>query len=370
MKVLFLTLLSFICLHIHAQEDSVQTVWHYPSLFYEINKYPTIIDLANAAQENKTKPKLLKKGEKYIVSGLPEDERFWGLYVKVKRYSDGKEGWLSSQYLENRECLLKFFPNFRNEYKPYIKKKALAPGMNKYEVFVCTNAYIPEKHGESDYIFNKNYRYWGTEPEILLFYNGELCANAAVKNSYFYYRPELDFFIDSVHVNNNDIKNKQIDENKYSDDIIDISWSPKQHCINFELINKTSSSIKILWDDMAFINSRSHRVIHREVKFIDKDKEQANTVVGPQSKITDSIIPSDGIEFTAILNKWTGGYFYNHSVYSPKDTDGLEKMKQQKFSSIFTIKHKDKIYEYIFYFSIKNINMNIVDDRIGNYIYL
>lgn len=67
----------------------------------------------------------------------------------------------------------------------------------------------------------------------------------------------------------------------------------------FSLENKTEQSIKIPWDEAAFIDEsgRSHRVMHAGVKFDDREKPQAPSVVVPRGLLKDIVAPTDYVHW-------------------------------------------------------------------------
>lgn len=90
----------------------------------------------------------------------------------------------------------------------------------------------------------------------------------------------------------------------YEDDLIKINWNIEVQYLRFNITNKTNSSFKILWDDMSYIDhlNASKRIIHSDVKFIEKNNPQTPTIVAKKSSFENLIIPSDNIYYL------TGGY--------------------------------------------------------------
>jgi hypothetical protein len=67
----------------------------------------------------------------------------------------------------------------------------------------------------------------------------------------------------------------------------------------FSLENKTEHSIKIPWDEAAFIDEsgRSRRVMHAGVKFDDREKPQEASVVVPKGLLKDIVAPTDYVHW-------------------------------------------------------------------------
>jgi hypothetical protein len=85
--------------------------------------------------------------------------------------------------------------------------------------------------------------------------------------------------------------------------------------VGFELLNKSQAAIRILWDECAYIDptGRSFRVIHQGVRFVDRDKPMASTVVPPGASIRDLVYPASSVT-------WTGSRWQQERLYDPRMT--------------------------------------------------
>lgn len=92
-----------------------------------------------------------------------------------------------------------------------------------------------------------------------------------------------------------------ISKYNYEDDYIKIKWSVGIKNLSFTITNKTNSSIKILWDEMSYIDHMniSRRVMHSGVKYINRNESQPPTIVARNSTVVDLIIPTDNIYFAS-----------------------------------------------------------------------
>jgi hypothetical protein len=79
--------------------------------------------------------------------------------------------------------------------------------------------------------------------------------------------------------------------------VIELFPSPKE--IKFILFNKSEKPIKVIWDECAIIDfeNYSHKIIHSNIKYTDKDKPQPPTIVFAGVKVQDILIASDKVEF-------------------------------------------------------------------------
>jgi len=83
----------------------------------------------------------------------------------------------------------------------------------------------------------------------------------------------------------------------YEDDLIDSYLVVLPDRIAFEIKNKTDHSIKLIWDDAAFIDldGRASRIMHGGVKYVDRNASQPSSMIPAHGKFTDVILPTDRI---------------------------------------------------------------------------
>jgi hypothetical protein len=85
----------------------------------------------------------------------------------------------------------------------------------------------------------------------------------------------------------------------FEDGMARVLWAFRGTQMAFSLENKTEHSIKIPWDQAAFIDEsgRGHRVMHAGVKFDDREKPQAPSVVVPKGLLKDIVAPTDYVHW-------------------------------------------------------------------------
>lgn len=72
--------------------------------------------------------------------------------------------------------------------------------------------------------------------------------------------------------------------------------------LNFTIKNLTSDPMKINWDEASLIiYGESKRVMHKGIKFIDRDAPQAPTVIPGNSSIDDLVLPTDNVYLEKVL---------------------------------------------------------------------
>jgi len=153
-------------------------------------------------------------------------------------------------------------------------------------------------------------------------------------------------------------------ENKYTykDNLMKISFLVLSEGISFSLFNKTEYSIKIMWDDCAYIDEEnsSHRVVHSGVKISAKDQPQAPSVIASNTSLEETIYPSDYI-------KGARGWVYHPLLpgsgslphLNPRSNDANKKkineLKGKNISVLFVLRVEDISNEYTFIFEIKDV---------------
>jgi hypothetical protein len=89
----------------------------------------------------------------------------------------------------------------------------------------------------------------------------------------------------------------------YEDAFIRIRFVPLTQ-IAFELQNKTTNVIEVLWSQASFVDTsgEAHRVIHEGIRYIERNTSLPSTVIPPGAKITDVFHPADYVEY--VDGKW------------------------------------------------------------------
>ncbi len=90
----------------------------------------------------------------------------------------------------------------------------------------------------------------------------------------------------------------------YENEDFIISWKVLHDRFAFAIVNKTNSSMKIIWDEAAFIDEEglTHRVMHDGVKFADRNQSQPPTVIARGSSLEDEVIPTKNASWVSIGN--------------------------------------------------------------------
>lgn len=102
-----------------------------------------------------------------------------------------------------------------------------------------------------------------------------------------------------------------INGNVFNDGKVKVQFSVGVKEIDFTMTNLTNNPIKIIWDETALVLfAESKRVMHKGVKFIDRNNSQPSTLIAPNSVVDDMVIPTDHVYFKQ-------GYYVNSLANQP-----------------------------------------------------
>lgn len=90
-------------------------------------------------------------------------------------------------------------------------------------------------------------------------------------------------------------QDKSVTKYSYVDNYISIIWIATETGFNFSLENKSGNSLKVEWDESSYIdiNNSPSRIFHNGIKYVDREKSQAPTVVPNETTLEDFILPSN-----------------------------------------------------------------------------
>ena len=108
----------------------------------------------------------------------------------------------------------------------------------------------------------------------------------------------------------------------YEDDFIHIIWFVSSTQFNFTLQNKTKHTMKIEWDDIAYIDIHGNagRVMHSGIKYNERNNTQAATSIPRGAKLNDLLLPTDNVVFVSgEYGGWTERTLIPSSYNSEED---------------------------------------------------
>jgi len=146
----------------------------------------------------------------------------------------------------------------------------------------------------------------------------------------------------------------------YEDELIKIVWIPQYTQFLFKLENKSDNTIKIIWDEAAYVdvNGSSGRIMHSGVKYIDKNNSQPPTVVTKKSSINDVIVPTENIYYeSGQYGGWQEKPLFVSTASSEEILNNVVKKYLGKTVKILLpLQIQETVNEYIFSFKIEGFN--------------
>jgi hypothetical protein len=146
----------------------------------------------------------------------------------------------------------------------------------------------------------------------------------------------------------------------YEDELIKIVWLPLSTEFSFTLENKSDHSIQIVWDEAAYENGSTGRIMHSGVKYIDRNNPQPPTVVIKKAKIDDIILPTDNVYYiSGQYGGWNTKPLFPNSANSQEELNSLTQNYINKTVGILLpLKIEDTVNEYIFRFKVDGFKSN------------
>jgi hypothetical protein len=157
------------------------------------------------------------------------------------------------------------------------------------------------------------------------------------------------------------VQEEGVEKYYFEDDMVKIVWIPTPYQISFVLTNKTDHSIKIVWDEAAYVdeNGVSHRVMHEGVKYIDRNNPQPPTVVVRKGTIVDSIFPTDYVYYVSgEYGGWREKPLFPTFGYTAEGIrDKAEQYVGKTIQVLLPLQIEGVVNEYIFSFKINKVEV-------------
>lgn len=131
----------------------------------------------------------------------------------------------------------------------------------------------------------------------------------------------------------------------YEDNLISILWNVVDKECNFVLKNKSNNTIKVVWDDVSFIdeNNLASKIFHNGVRYIDANNSQPSTSIPKGAELVDLLAPTNKIRN---YNGWYRENLINHNNMFNSNLVG------RYLKILLPIEVKGVVNEYEFTFKI------------------
>jgi hypothetical protein len=158
----------------------------------------------------------------------------------------------------------------------------------------------------------------------------------------------------------------------FEDRMIRLLWFVTPLDMDFVLKNKSTESIKILWDEAVFIdeNEKKHRIIHSGIKYPDRDKPQLPTLIPENRKMRESVYPADYLYYRKadyLRYSSTPGGAEKKALLPCGLFGGDPNVLREKVDAcvgktigvILPLQIGDAVYKYIFTFRVDSVKVDL-----------
>ena len=134
----------------------------------------------------------------------------------------------------------------------------------------------------------------------------------------------------------------------YIDNVIDIIIFATSQQFSFILKNVSPNSIKIIWDEAAFVDTKgtTSKVMHAGTRYSERNSSQPATTIIQNAKIEDIATPIDRVRYSDYFSKWVTDPMF------PSNT----KLKGQQIQLMLPIQIKNIVNEYVFIFELEYVS--------------
>lgn len=284
----------------------------------------------------------------------------------VRVRSGKKKGYIHRVSFSDPTVLYGFMPNFRKEYIDLIRKRELALGMSMNETALVFNVAPQDARKDNDKTtwsfggfvgpcyayFYKDYLY---EYDVPVYGRKKYDAVYSLQLVNVERPQSIKEKFGEVKITN--VQEEQQRKYSYEDDNISIIWYVGKKQFNFDLHNKGKYSIKLPWDDMAFVNLSHHsnRLIHSGIRYAEKSNGQPASVIPRNSTLSDIMIPSDNV--VLVDNTWNEMDLFPRISCPQEWEDRKDEFLGKKVSVLFPVIIQDVVNEYMFEFEITGIEI-------------
>ncbi len=139
----------------------------------------------------------------------------------------------------------------------------------------------------------------------------------------------------------------------YKDNIISAEWKIGVSELILSVENLSSKTIKIIWDDAAFIDidRTATRIMHTGTKYSDRNNFQPPTIIPKKTFVIENIVPTNNVYMTD--HTWVEGKLFIYVTYNYKETVNTFTGKHVKL--LIPIVTGNEMIEYIFDFKIRSV---------------
>jgi hypothetical protein len=158
---------------------------------------------------------------------------------------------------------------------------------------------------------------------------------------------------------------ENITDNTYEDSDLKIKFTVGTKEIDFEIYNKTDKSVKIIWDETSFIPyGEGKKVMHKGVKYVDRDAAQVPTSIPSKTTWSDIVVPTDNVyykqgyysQYVSNPGGWETTDLWISADFNKPETEAVVmKLKGLKYRLVMPMEVNGVKKEFTFNFEITDV---------------
>ena len=140
----------------------------------------------------------------------------------------------------------------------------------------------------------------------------------------------------------------------FEDEFFKIYWYVGFDRFYFTMFNKSSYPIKIVWDDVAFVNMDQSvsKMIHAGIKYGQRNEAQVATTIPKGAKLEDILIPVVNIE---LYREWTIIPLFNEHAIGTDAVERASVYQGKTMRILFPVRIQDIENDYTFVFKVDEV---------------
>lgn len=146
----------------------------------------------------------------------------------------------------------------------------------------------------------------------------------------------------------------------FEDAMVKIGFLPTSTRLHFELLNKTDHSMRIVWNEAAFVDpaGTSHPVMHVGIRYNDCTGPKTPSVVIRRGSLSDVVIPCGNVRFG--YRDWIIDPFLPSPPMTLANADSAtaalhREVVGKTVQLLLPIRIEDVVNEYLFTFEVKGV---------------
>ena len=266
-----------------------------------------------------------ESGNKYQITDMPIIES--GFYVEYKYLKTNESFKLFSLYFEGLELIGKIYTH--PKVKGFFEIVEIIDKINKdnYRNYTVGLRF-------SEYDNKKSMEYLLSEAKS--------CFDPYVKirNTAYLSKVEKPENAEIRYGETITVNDTTVTKFRYTDNVIDLLIFAGEKNFNFVLKNVYNSTIKLVWDEAAFIDfdGETSKVMHKGIKYSEREASQPASVIIKGAKLEDIAVPTKNVRYSESAKEWV--------------IDNML-LSRGELKLMIPIQIKDVINEYVLIFKVK-----------------